>query len=156
MYVNASVARIFQGQGRPWKIRVEYRGYNPDNKSERSDKFWEIEWNGGSPVYCNYGAIGSEGLRRPIEYSSSEAMTKLIEKMRKGYSYSKGTVDTVPLEPPKKMAELPEPYRLIKRLEGMGGGLYRALDGAGNLVMEMDATGADALATFNPWITVSH
>jgi hypothetical protein len=81
-----------------------------------------------------------------------EALEKLGEKRAKGYRYTPSTETSVPH--PQSVSDLPEPYRSIKRIIALGGDLFRALDGFGNTVMDMDREGKDAMTAFNPWIAV--
>jgi predicted DNA-binding WGR domain protein len=151
-YVNADVARKMEREGRPWTVRVEYCGYNRENQSRHSDKWWEISGNGSGAVRCNFGATGSPGRREPLTYMMGEALEKLGEKRAKGYRYTPSTETSVPH--PQSVSDLPEPYRSIKRIIALGGDLFRALDGFGNTVMDMDREGKDAMTAFNPWIAV--
>ena len=151
-YVNADVARKMEREGRPWTVRVEYHGANYENQSCRSDKWWEISGNGSGAVRCNFGTTGSRGRREPLTYMMGEALEKLGEKRAKGYAYASGTETSVPR--PQSMSDLPEPYRSIKRIIALGGDLFRALDGFGNTVMDMDREGKDAMCAFNPWIAM--
>jgi len=79
-----------------------------------------------------------------------EASLKLHEKCSKGYKYAAGTETSMPH--PQSVSDLPEPYRSIKRIIALGDGLFRALDGGGNTVTDMDEEGKDAMTAFNPWI----
>ena len=152
-YVNADVARLMEREGRPWCVRVEFYGYNRENQSRHSDKRWEISGNGSGAVRCNFGATGSRGRSTPLTYMVGEALEKLGEKRAKGYAYTHGTETSVPH--PQSVSDLPEPYRSIKRIVALGDGLFRALDGFGNMVMDMDREGKEQLTTFNPWISVA-
>lgn len=152
-YVNADVARLMEREGRPWCVRVEFYGYNRENQSRHSDKWWEIRGDGSGAVRCNYGATGSRGRSTPLTYMVGEALEKLGEKRAKGYAYTHGTETSVPH--PQSVSDLPEPYRSIKRIVALGDGLFRALDGFGNMVMDMDREGKEQLTTFNPWISVA-
>jgi hypothetical protein len=101
-------------------------------------------------VKCNYGKTGSRGLTTPLTYMMGEALVRLGDKQAKGYKYAHGTEVSVPH--PQSVSDLPEPYRSIKRIIALGDGLFRALDGFGNTVMDMDGEGREALTAFNPWI----
>lgn len=153
MYVNADVARTMEREGRPWTVRVVYCGFNRENQSRHSDKWWEISGSGSGVVKCNYGASGSYGRAVPLTYMMGEALEKLGEKRAKGYAYTLGTETTVPR--PQSVSDLPEPYRSIKRIVTLGDGLFRALDALGNTVMDMDREGKDAMCAFNPWLPVA-
>ena len=152
-YVTADVARKMEREGRPWTVRVEYHGANYENQSCRSDKWWELSGSGTGAVRCNYGATGSRGRSTPLTYMVGEALEKLGEKCAKGYRYTPSTETSIPN--PQSVSDLPEPYRSIKRIVALGDGLFRALDGFGNMVMDMDREGKEQLTTFNPWITVA-
>jgi len=152
-YVNADVARLMEREGRPWCVRVEFYGYNRENQSRHSDKWWEIRGDGSGAVRCKFGASGSRGRSTPLTYMVGEALEKLGEKRAKGYAYVSGTETSVPN--PQSVSDLPEPYRSIKRIVALGDGLFRALDGFGNMVMDMDREGKEQLTTFNPWISVA-
>jgi hypothetical protein len=151
-YVTADVAFKMEREGRPWTVRVEYDGYNRENQSRHSDKWWELSGNGSGAVKCNFGASGSRGRATPLTYMLGEALEKLGEKRAKGYAYTYGTETDMPR--PQSVADLPEPYRSIKRIIALGDGLFRALDNFGNTVMEMDREGQEALTALNPWIAV--
>lgn len=151
-FVTADIARRMEREGRPWTVRVEYHGANYNNASCRSDKWWEISGNGSGAVRCNYGKTGSRGLGTPLTYMMGEALEKLGEKRAKGYKYAPGTETDMPR--PQVVADLPEPYRSIKRIVALGGDLFRALDNFGNTVMDLDREGKEQLAAFNPWIVV--
>lgn len=148
--VTATVAIQMERQGRPWTVRVEYHGANYENQSCRSDKWWELSGNGSGAVRCNFGAMGSRGRAVPLTYMWGEASLKLHEKCSKGYKYAAGTETSMPH--PQSVSDLPEPYRSIKSIIALGDGLFRALDGGGNTVMDMDKEGREALTAFNPWI----
>lgn len=151
-------ARQLEKIGEPWVLRLEYHGANYNNQSCRSDKWWEISGNGSGVVKCNFGATGSRGRPFPLQYTMGRALLKVREKLSKGYGYAPGTDDTdvvqQPQDRPQTMADLPEPYRSIKRIVALEGDLFRALDRLGNTVMDLDREGKDQLTAFNPWIVV--
>jgi hypothetical protein len=149
-YVNADIALQMEREGRPWRVLLEFQGYNPGNKSHRSDKWWELRGEGSGLVKCNFGAQGSSGRSTPLTYMVGEAFQKLAEKRAKGYAYIYGTEDTVPR--PQSMLDLPSPYRGIKRIVSLGGAEFRALDALGNTVLDMDTEGKDQLVAINPWL----
>lgn len=151
-FVTADIARRMEREGRPWTVRVEYSGYNRENQSRHSDKWWEISGNGSGAVRCNFGATGSRGRSTPLTYMMGEALEKLGEKQAKGYRYAYGTETDMPH--PQSVSDLPEPYRSIKRIVALGDGLFRALDGLGNTVMDIDREGREAITALNPWIAV--
>ena len=150
--VTADIARKMERESRPWTVRVEYSGYNRENQSRHSDKWWEISGNGSGAVRCNFGATGSRGRSTPLTYMMGEALEKLGEKQAKGYRYAYGTETDMPH--PQSVSDLPEPYRSIKRIVALGDGLFRALDGLGNTVMDIDREGREAITALNPWIAV--
>ena len=150
--VTADIARKMERESRPWTVRVEYSGYNRENQSRHSDKWWEISGNGSGAVRCNFGATGSRGRSTPLTYMMGEALEKLSEKQAKGYRYAYGTETDMPH--PQSVSDLPEPYRSIKRIVALGDGLFRALDGLGNTVMDIDREGREAITALNPWIAV--
>lgn len=151
-FVTADIARKMERESRPWTVRVEYSGYNRENQSRHSDKWWEISGNGSGAVRCNFGATGSRGRSTPLTYMMGEALEKLSEKQAKGYRYAYGTETDMPH--PQSVSDLPEPYRSIKRIVALGDGLFRALDNFGNTVMDIDREGREAITALNPWIAV--
>ena len=66
-------AREAQNAGRPWRLRCVYVGYNAENESRHSSKFWQLEGNGTGSVARRWGRIG---------------LDKFQEKTGKGYRVS--------------------------------------------------------------------
>lgn len=75
-------ARAAAREGRRWRLRLEFYGYNGDNKSGHSEKFWELEGE-GTTVTRRWGRFGSRG-QRMADYLS-RALEKAGEKMARGY-----------------------------------------------------------------------
>jgi predicted DNA-binding WGR domain protein len=153
-YYSLEVANDLHRTGKPWAVRVEYRGYNDDNKSGRSSKFWEIFSSGNGRVFCNWGALGTAGRSSPMEIEGfMEAYDKCCEKRAKGYRYMTGTQIQLP-KAPTSVSELPEPYRSIRRLVDLGNGFFRAEDSGNQLIMELDREGKSQLMQFNPFVAL--
>jgi len=144
----SSLAEARSSKG-PFRLRYEYRGYNDDNASGRSSKFWEIEGTGGAySVTIRWGKIGSAGQSQTKTWS--EATEKAYEKEGKGYRL----VKPAPKPAPKPAVTLTGPFaeiRLIKKMTDVA----KAFDSAGNFVMDLTLEGADALLNTDPFrITV--
>lgn len=77
-----SQARAAAREGRRWCFRLEYFGYNGDNKSGHSEKFWQLEGVGRS-VTRRWGRFGSKGQTKAD--TVYDALDKAMEKMAKGY-----------------------------------------------------------------------
>lgn len=73
-------------KGRAFRAMVRFRGYT--DKGNSSCKFWEISGRGRGQVTVRWGRIGSAG--RSQEIPPYEAMTRLYEKLDKGYHFAKG------------------------------------------------------------------
>ncbi|MDB4278216.1 WGR domain-containing protein [Deltaproteobacteria bacterium] len=145
--VNASLARQLQRARRPWKIRLEYVGYNENNVGGRSNKFYEVSSTGGYGVTVRYGKIGSRGQTR--EYTFVKAMDKVSEKRNGGsrgntpYRYIPGTVtEAAALNTPRPV--LTGPFALIAALVP-NGGMWDGYDKAGNFVMKLTPEGAQVI-----------
>lgn len=152
--------------GKPFFIRLEYRGANPDNESGYSSKWWTLEYdpvaNPWKTVRCNWGATGTAGRANPVEYDFEKASKKFDEKMyKKGYTYCSTTRECAPEEnvtPVKeKLASMPFPYNAIHSIIEQGDGLA-AVDENGALLMSLlpnvaqDLIGmSDDLRTRSPW-----
>jgi len=145
--VNSNVARQFQRARRPWRIRMEYVGYNENNVGGRSNKFYEVAGDGNWTVTVRYGAIGSRG--RCLEYSFAKAMDKVSEKRNGGskgntpYRYAPGTATTMPQADAPKVT-LTGPFALIAALVP-NGGLFDAYDASGGFLMKVTPVGAQAI-----------
>jgi len=150
--VTAEIAAVMECQGRPWRVRVEYRGPNSENQSNRSDKWWEICGHGTSVVAANFGAMGSKGRAEPLHYRVGEALLKLSEKQSRGYTYAQGTLSTAPTA---RFSDLPFPYRGIRKVVEVEEGVYAALGPDGGVIMHLDKEGAAELCQMNPWIRTS-
>ena len=68
-------------RGKTWRVRLEYIGINPVNKSRRSMKFWEAEGLGQSDVVTWWGKIGTVGQTKGTFFAG--AMMKLAQKVVK-------------------------------------------------------------------------
>jgi len=138
--VTSASANSWHQAGRPWKIRLEFRGYNADNKKGSSSKFWEMYSKGqGHPVYINWGKIGTQGLSNPSPKDFWEAIEVQHAKLDKGYVYANGSCPhhALPSEP-----KLPGPLGLVARIHGTPATGYKAVDLDGNLVMKLTKVGA--------------
>jgi predicted DNA-binding WGR domain protein len=93
--------RVDQARGRsaPWRIRLEYVGDNPKNKSGESRKYWQVTapagWTPGQPVEIRYGALGKRGQTqfKPLSDALQRARKKLT-KSRMAYWYDAQTGQT--------------------------------------------------------------
>jgi len=70
-------------------IRLELRGFNPNNKSGESKKYWE-GWTHGSNFVAHWGRIGTDGQVRSWNCGSSfsaesKMREKVASKQSKGY-----------------------------------------------------------------------
>jgi len=75
-------ARAAAREGRRWRLRLEFYGYNPENRSGHSEKFWELEGE-GSQVTRRWGRFGSRGQTKIDTLRA--ALEKAVEKMSRGY-----------------------------------------------------------------------
>ena len=149
--VNTNVARQLQREGRPWRIRLEYIGFNENNKSNRSAKFYEVESTGGYHVTVRYGAIGNRGCVK--EYTFYKAMEKVAEKLNGGskgntpYRYIPGTFTSMDALAPAVAQTRPVlngPFALIAALVP-NGGMWDGYDKGGNFVMRLTPEGAEVI-----------
>jgi len=62
---------------------LEFYGYNPENKSGHSEKFWQLEGEGDGTVTRRWGRFGSKGQTKADGLMS--ALAKAAEKMAAGY-----------------------------------------------------------------------
>jgi len=79
-------AREAANSGRPWRLRCVYVGYNADNESRHSEKFWQLEGSGNGSVARRWGRIGARGTAKPI--GIYDGIDKFHEKTGKGYRVS--------------------------------------------------------------------
>lgn len=75
-------ARTAAREGRRWRLRLEFYGYNPENKSGHSEKFWQLEGEGRT-VTRRWGRFGTRGQTKVD--SLAAALEKALAKMAKGY-----------------------------------------------------------------------
>lgn len=75
-------ARTAARAGRRWCLRLEFYGYNADNKSGHSEKFWQLEGVGGT-VTRRWGRFGTKGQTKSDNLF--DALEKAVAKMAKGY-----------------------------------------------------------------------
>ena len=153
-YYTSDVATRLNREDRPWAVRVEYVGYNKNNLSRESAKFWEIYSPGNGRVFVNWGALGSSGQKNPKSIGFWEALDKLHEKKNKGYSYCMETSRHYPTSP-TSVADLPEPFRAIRRLVDLGNGFFRAEDSSNQMLMELDGEGKRQIMNFNPFVVLT-
>lgn len=72
--------------GRPFSVKLEFHGRNPENVSGRSDKFWLIEREvAHGLIRIRYGKTGSYGTVTAEVISAYEAFNRLYDKQAKGY-----------------------------------------------------------------------
>lgn len=82
---TVSEAREAHRQGRRWRLRCVYVGYNAENTSRHSSKFWQLEGSNGR-VTRRWGRIGRAGRSGSITFH--EGVDKFYEKTGKGYRVS--------------------------------------------------------------------
>lgn len=152
-YYSIDIATRLHNENRPWAVRVEYVGYNKNNVGRESAKFWEIYSTGNGRVFVNWGALGSSGQKTPKAIDFWEALDKLSEKRNKGYSYCTETSRHYPTSP-RYVADLPEPFRAIRRLVDLGNGFFRAEDSSNQMLMELDGEGKRQIMNFNPFVSL--
>lgn len=162
-------------RGAPFQILLEFQGGNAENKSGRSWKWWCLTYRGGSSIECNWGKRGNPGRKTPLDYEPRKAWKKVNEKLANGYRYAKGTTGTqifghlgktpphvlmpdravpsmqtsTPRPPPP--SKLKGPFASIRKIRKIKDDLYRAFDGRGGFVLELNAEGADALVNADPF-----
>jgi len=81
--VSPNEAREASTAGRPWRLRCVYVGYNAENESRHSEKFWQLEGDGNGSVTRRWGRIGRNGTSKPI--ALYDGLDKFHEKRGKGY-----------------------------------------------------------------------
>jgi predicted DNA-binding WGR domain protein len=84
--VTTREAREASTAGRPWRLRCVYVGFNAENESLHSSKFWQLEGNGDGSVSRRWGKIGAKGSSGSISFY--DGVDKLHEKTGKGYRIS--------------------------------------------------------------------
>lgn len=82
---SISEARRAHRDGIRWVLRCVFVGFNPDNESCHSDKFWELSGN-GRRVTRRWGRRGTPG--RSMADTLSEGLEKFLQKLGKGYRVS--------------------------------------------------------------------
>ena len=75
-------ARAAAQRGASWFLRLEFYGYNAENKSGHSEKFWQLEGNGGL-VTRRWGRFGTKGQTKADNMYSG--LEKAAEKLASGY-----------------------------------------------------------------------
>lgn len=78
-------ARKAHNEGRPWRLQCVYVGYNADNVTRHSDKFWALEGNGGD-VTRRWGKRGTPGRTKADTFH--DGVQKFEQKTDKGYRVS--------------------------------------------------------------------
>lgn len=178
-------ARKLAARNRPWTFRLEFKGLNAANQSGRSEKFWLATGRGVSePVEIHYGAIGSTGTVLVktwsyVEQVAPEKLTKGYQYADTPYKrVQQSTIDAfnaamakqpppstapvtsvaAPPAPPPTPAPttngLAGPYGRIVSVSSVGG-VWKALDAAGKVLLTLTAQGARDLVTSNPHIVVA-
>ncbi len=79
-------AREANTAGRPWRLRCVYVGFNAENESRHSSKFWQLEGDGNGSVARRWGRIGANGTSKAITFY--DGLDKFHEKTGKGYRVS--------------------------------------------------------------------
>ena len=103
-YYTAAGVRKIAAAGLQWTCRLEFRGYNSQNQSRHSEKFWECSAVGFGTVHLSWGRLTPQGdmtkgrRTKPYSYFSDT----VVKKLAKGYGYKKGSLDDPPK--PKKKA----------------------------------------------------
>ena len=82
---SARQAREAHRGGRRWRLRCVFVGYNPDNETRHSDKFWQLEGSRGR-VTRRWGRRGANGQTR--HDSLGEGLDKFHSKLDRGYRVS--------------------------------------------------------------------
>jgi predicted DNA-binding WGR domain protein len=148
--------------GIAWKVRLEYVGYNADNLSGNSSKYWEMY--SSDPIQdprINHGKIGSRGLSNPKQKCVWDAIEVGRSKIKKGYSESPQTsrhwqvpapvpVCFAPAAPVK--VRLDGPMNNIHHVESPGPGHFEAVDEDGTLIMALPASSVRKLFALSPWV----
>ena len=75
-------AAICQREGRPWKLRLEFYGYNPENKSGHSEKYWQLT-SDGTTVTRRNGRFGARCKGAIV--TLAKGLAKAAEKLGAGY-----------------------------------------------------------------------
>ncbi len=154
--VSMDVALQLWRQDRPFRVRLEYRGYNGKNKNGYSEKWWQLTYSGGNaPVRCNWGKVGTHGRATPVDYAIDKAVKKVGEKEAKGYAYATGTATNMSqLAEPDKLQEMPFPYNTIRQIQRSGNhestGQYDAFSENGSFIMVLLPTAAQELLDMSP------
>jgi len=156
-YVDAFVARAMFRAGRAFRVRLEFYGNNDAVKRGYSDKWWELFYPGiaHTAVLCNHGATGARGRAEPFAYSAEKAWGKLGEKLAKGYRYVSSTLTSIPEDPKARPVldpvHLAGPFAMIRRIETVGGGVFKAFDGNGDYLLDLDEEGKDQVLAADPY-----
>jgi len=75
-------ARVAARQGRRWRLRLEFYGYNPENKSGHSEKYWQLDGEGATVTRRN-GRFGARCKGTIV--SLAKGLAKAAEKLGAGY-----------------------------------------------------------------------
>jgi hypothetical protein len=97
--------------GKRWRVRLEYVGPNPKNKSKRSSKFWSASGLGRGDASVAFGTIGSVGTYQPSHYAA--AIDKIYQKLARGYS-------VVDCRTAEAGAAFPSEYEALVKETGFG------------------------------------
>ncbi len=74
-------------RNRPWTIRLEFHGANPNNASGVSSKYWYATGRGlAEKVETGWGAIGSAPQHQLVDWV--ELKTRVLDKQAKGYQWA--------------------------------------------------------------------
>jgi len=87
MKIHSTETYTARNDGVTWEVYLEYVGYNGQNVSGRSSKFYEIGSN-GQGYYTKYGKIGTGGKMTTMTYH--DAVEKMEQKLSKGYDNTVG------------------------------------------------------------------
>lgn len=149
--VSIEVAWQMWKGGQPFRVQLRYRGPNPNNKSGWSDKWWSLSYDGTpkGQIRCNHGKTGSTGRSKPIEYTMPKAVEKCREKLGEGYDYTPRTSTKMPT--PSRAASTPKvvltgPYAEIRLLRQVSTDHFRAFDGKGAFLLDLDGDGAEQVS----------
>jgi hypothetical protein len=146
--------RAAVGDGRAFCIRYEYTGYNGENVSGQSDKFWCIERpSANDSIRVRYGKNdGRHGQTANRGISFWDADTRADKKLKDGYvlvSQScedapapEAAVPTATLPPLSEWAAtMPAPFNAITSIDTDG----RATNASGQLVCNMTVSDANTI-----------
>lgn len=132
-HVTVYTASKMRQQGRPFIVRLEYRGAS-NTKSGLSNKFWQIVNHGSDMCEVSWGRLGSK-KRRSHHKPWDQVFLKAEDKLGAGYQYSPSTTNALP--PSKDLAAVGGPYAEISHMFEQPSGNFLCYDDAGAFLMEI-------------------